>query len=476
MAPDTDRTVPPETGTAATYPGQAIAGTAAATLAVALSLVWIAIGDDLAVGPRTAIIAAALAAHGATMWLGRHRPPMRMALALGLAGLGLAGAVALPLHRSQDLYLYDLYGRMVVEGANPYVDPPSTMDDDPVFPQVSEDWVEQRSLYGPVFVGAAAPLSLVAGTSTLGVRLAWQLASAAAVAGSLTVVARSTRDPAAVLALGCSPVVLTTVNDAHNDVLVGLALVGAVVLVSRDRPVAAGFAAAVALGTKLIAAVPLAGLSLWLLLRRGTGHAARMAAPVIGVLAVGYLAAGGPDALRPLRENSGDDSRYALWQPLRDDLFETLRADGWRFRPTLEHVRDQVATYALLLLVVSVLVVLWRYRRATEPAEVTVATGLAYLIVATYVVPWYPAALIPVAALVWRSRAATLLWVQAALLMLAYAEPPGTEPSSSVGVWLAEGGATWVGSALLVALLVWCRPTTVGVRGVVVPPVSSRPT
>ncbi len=214
---------------------------------------------------------------------------------------------------------------------------------------------------------------------------------------------------------------------------------------------------------------------MWVLLRRGRSGLVRLAAPVAGLLTLGYLAAGGPDALRPLRDDSGDDSRFALWQPLRDDLFESLRADGWRFRPTLEHVRDQMALYALVLLVAPLLVVLWRYRRADDPAEVTVATGLAYLIVATYVVPWYPAALVGVAALVWRSRAAVLLWVQGAFLLVAYAEPPGTDPSTALGVWLEDGGATWIGLGLLVALLVWCRPSPAGARGVASPPVSSPP-
>ena len=449
----------------------------AAGAAVALTLVWIGIGDDLSAAARTTLVAAALVAHGAALWGGRRHAAVRMGVALALAAIGLIGCVVLPLHRSKDLYLYDVYGRMVaVHGRNPYEEPPSTVAGDPVLAEVSEDWVGQRSLYGPVFVGVAAPVSLAAGTSPLAVRLVWQLAAAAAVAGSVAVVARRTRDPVAVLALGCSPVVLATVNDAHNDVVVGLALLGAVVLASRDRPVASGFAAAAALGTKLIAAVPLAGLSMWVLLRRGRSGLVRLAAPVAGVLTLGYLAAGGPDALRPLRDDSGDDSRFALWQPLRDDLFESLRADGWRFRPTLEHVRDQMALYAMVLLVASLLVVLWRYRRADDPAEVTVAAGLAYLIVATYVVPWYPAALVGVAALVWRTRAAVLLWVQGAFLLVAYAEPPGTDPSTALGVWLEDGGATWIGLGLLVALLVWCRPSPAGARGVASPPVTSRPT
>ena len=41
---------------------------------------------------------------------------------------------------------------------------------------------------------------------------------------ALVMVARRTRDPMAVLALGCSPVLLATVHDAHNDVLLGLGL------------------------------------------------------------------------------------------------------------------------------------------------------------------------------------------------------------------------------------------------------------
>ena len=44
----------------------------------------------------------------------------------------------------------------------------------------------------------------------------------------------------AVLALGCSPVLLATVNDAHNDVLLGLGLLAVVLLVDDHRYALAG--------------------------------------------------------------------------------------------------------------------------------------------------------------------------------------------------------------------------------------------
>ena len=462
VAPEPDHSTPPAAGRRYRPVAHAtLAATLAALAAVVLTLGWAAVGDELATGPRTALLATALVAQATSLALVARRgaaPTMRTAAAI--VALGLVGAVVLPLHRSADVYLYDLYGRMVgVHGTNPYADPPSTVADDPLYPHVSEDWYEQRALYGPAFVALSVPVSLLAGTSPTVVADVWQAVAAAAVAAAAVVVARRTRDPAAVLALGASPVVLAAVVDGHNDVLVGLALLAAVALTERHRPALAGVAAGLAVAAKLTVAVPLAGLALWVLVRRGGRAVAQLVGIAAAVTALGYLAAGGR-ALDTLRESSGDDSRFALWQPLRNDAFESLRAEGWRFRPALELVRDRMALWSLVALVVVLLVIAWRYRRSAAAAETTVAAGLAHLLVATYVVPWYPAALAPTAALAWRSRASALLWLQSALLLLAYAEPPGTDAGSAFGRWLEDPGAALVGAALLALLVLWCRPST----------------
>ena len=47
--------------------------------------------------------------------------------------------------------------------------------------------------------------------------------------------------------------------------------------------------------------------------------------------------------------------------------------------------------------------------------------------------------------------------VQAAFLLLAYAQGPGSEPTTALGQWF-EQRAVWINLALLAVLLLWTRP------------------
>ena len=71
--------------------------------------------------------------------------------------------------------------------------------------------------------------------------------------------------------------------------------------------------------------------------------------------------------------------------------------------------------------------------------------------------PWYPAMVLPVVALAWRSRISRLVQIQAAFLLLAYAQGPGSEPTTALGQWF-EQRAVWINLALLAALVLWTRP------------------
>jgi hypothetical protein len=307
---------------------------------------------------------------------------------------------------------------------------------------------------------------MAAGTSELAIRLAWQAVAAAAALVAVALVARSTRDPAAVVALGASPVLLLAVNDAHNDVLLGTLLLGAVLLVRRTRVAGGGGLAAIALTVKLVVLIPLVGLVTWIAMQRGHRAVVRFVVPVVGAVGIAYLLAGGGRALEPLRLSSGNDSRFALWQHLRATRMDELLSRGVRDRVALETVRAEMASWALVLGIVVLVVVLWRFRHAVRPAEVCVAAGLVGLLSSVYVMPWYAAVLVPVAATVWSSRAARLAWVQGAFMVLAYAEGTGHDPTGPLGM-LLERHAPMIVTAMLVALVVWVAPsrTLGGSRG-----------
>ncbi len=432
------------------------------------TLVWLRWGANWQGSANPALLGAALALHG-SMWVTHRRAALRtgpsagggfwsLRSALCLVAVVLAIVAVMPLHHSRDLFLYDIYGRAVVEHhVSPYATTPAQLHD-PDVDLVASTWHDQLSMYGPAFVAVASAVSRAGGDSELRIRLVWQALMAGAAMAAVVLVARRTRDPMAVLVLGCSPVLLATVNDAHNDMLIGLGLLAVVLLVDERRYAIAGAIGALVIATKVPAAVPLAAVGAWVLWRRGWRSAAWFAAPMAAATTVAYLAVGVGEALRPLRENAGDDSRFAIWQPLRDQRFEHLLADGMRWRPALETVRDQMSTYSLVLLVVSLAIVAWRYRRAAHPDELAGIAGFVLMVSSTYVMPWYPPMVLPVVALAWRSRASRLVQVQAAFLLFAYAQGPGRDPTTTLGR-IIEQRAVWINVALLLAALCWSRPS-----------------
>lgn len=427
---------------------------------VACTLLWLAWGARWDGLSSVALIAAAVVLHGA-LWLPRRRGPvLGMRPALVVVGVVLAVSVLLPLHHSRDLYLYDIYGQAVAEhGVSPYTTAPDQLDD-PQVALVAEQWHDQTSMYGPAFVALAAVVSMAGGGSELMVRMVWQAVMAAAAMAAVLLVARRTRDPMAVLVLGCSPVLLAAVHDAHNDVLLGLGLLAVVLLVDDHRYVLAGGVAALTIAVKVPVAVPIAAVAAWLWWRRGWRPMLWFGSPMAGAITTAYLAVGGGQALVPLRESSGDDSRFAIWQQLRHQRFEAMLADGVPWRTTLEAVREQMSTAALVLLMLTLVVALWRYRRAGHPAEVAGIAALAMLLTATYVMPWYPALVLPAVALAWRSRVSRLVQLQAAFLLVAYAQGPGNDPTTLPGIWFEER-AMWINLALLAAALLWAKPSVV---------------
>lgn len=427
-------------------------------IAVGATIVWLVWASGQPGAVNLVVLAIALGAHAAMMVTSRTDSPWSTRAALWISVLAIAAVSFLPLHHSRDLFLYDIYGRAVAtHQSNPYFVAPDQLGD-PTLGFVAEPWHAQRSMYGPAFIALSAALSTIAGTSELMIRLVWQAFMGSAAVAAVVLVGRRTKDPRTMLALACSPVLLTTVNDAHNDVLIGLGLLVAVLLVERRRFGWAGVVAALLVTTKLSVALPVVALVAWVAWRRGWRPAAQLVAPVVGVVTLAYLAVGGRAALIPLQESSGDDSRFALWQQLRNQSFEHLSSLGMSRELVLETVRDRMSMYSLALLVVAAAIACWRYRRAALPGEQVVIVSVVMMVTATYVMPWYPAMILPIAVIAWRSRATVLVHLQGAFLLLAYAHGPGNDPTTGFGQ-LLEQRAVWVNLALLALALCWARPS-----------------
>lgn len=329
----------------------------------------------------------------------------------------LAVAVAVPPWPSRDLYLYAMQGRIVAtHHDSPYVHPPSDYPDDPWLGRVARPYRESRSYYGPAFVAVSAAGMAVAGASELAGRLFFQGLAAAAVLAVMALLARRDDHAGALAFFGLHPVLLVRgVNEGHVDVLLGLVVVVAVLLLRR-RPLAAGVVLGVAALVKVIALLPLAAAVAWAWRRRGRRAGVRAAAGGAATVAAGYLLAGGVAALAPLRGAGDDVSRASIWRPLHGGLADEVAG-----------VFDARAVAALALVTVVVLAAVvvatwWRDDTAERPVAGALA---AYLLAGTYVLSWYPAGALAALGLRWRSGLALLVSAHAGLLGVAYVRSSG---------------------------------------------------
>ena len=378
-----------------TRPRAALAagGAVLALLAAAFALAW-RDGSPLVPRPGGAaqdgsawgfltLLAAALAAYLAGLWLLR-RSPARLVAVVAVAVAVQAAPLAAPLLLSTDAWTSWAYGRIAAaEGGNPYEDPPGAFPDSPATAFAGRDWLDRTSVYGPAFTLAWEPLALAAGSS--GDAAAWLakgLAAAAAVACVLLAARLARRRALAVAFVGWNPVVAVhAAGGGHNDAWVGALVLAALVLAAAGRRHAGGGAWALAIAVKWVPAVFLA---LHALAERAAGRRAGLAGAGLAALVIASLAAwrygaAWLDVAEPLAENAALETSYALPRRL-----EALGAG--------ERVADAAALAGLLaggaLLV----------REALRGRARLGAAACLLLAVTPYLAVWYLGWALPVAA------------------------------------------------------------------------------
>jgi hypothetical protein len=360
----------------------------------------------------------------------RRALDMRTVLVLTLALSALA--VARWPRDSTDVWSYAAYGRMTAEyGASPYLHTPSDFPNDVVTRRVKPMWQDTESVYGPLWNGTSAAVVGVTHTDRRATRIVFQSMAALSVLLAVLLIARRTRDPAAAALIGLNPLVIySVINGGHNDALVGLALLAAVLLATRERFALAGIAIAVAASVKIVALLGLAALVVWIWRKRGLRPAMVTTGVAGGAVALGYALTGGLDGLAPLREARFHISHNSIWlladSEGRTNLFGLDRV--YRFSPDYLNSAAVLSTVVVLLL--AAVLVLGRLRDRT-PALVVGSALIAYLLAATYVLPWYAAWVLPVLVLEWRTGLSRLVLAQSALYLLAYQYKlrwPGTVP------------------------------------------------
>ena len=341
----------------------------------------------------------ALAALAAWAWAVRlataspSRSPRNVLFFTALLCLPALGFVGL---FSDDVYLYNLYGRTIAEyGANPLAHRPDAFPWDPHLPWVY--WKHLPSSYGPLWLMLSGVASAIASDSITAAVLVYRIAGLAihlATAAAVWYVLRQTAPREALagtLFYAWNPlIILEVVGNAHNDVLVALL---AVLLVAATIQRAWGHAAffgACALMVKPFALLLLPGLALRIYqTRQSTMGWIGQTAGAIAIGIVSLAAIGLPlfAGFRIVENIAGNPASYlytnTLWELISEAAQRWFGINAGYFQ---HRYLDAVRTACLLVGVVWIVSRRWTRRGA---AHVALSLWIIFLLTASWVWPWY---------------------------------------------------------------------------------------
>jgi len=322
---------------------------------------------------------------------GSRRVVAALAVAIQLTPL------AAPLLLSSDAYTYWFYAKVARGGGNPYRDEPREFANIAGYEWVGARWHGQTSAYGPAFTLASEPLA----GATRNVA-AWAYKGAAALA-MLVVVALALRHSVFAAAfVGWNPVLAVHLaGGGHNDAWVIALVLAALALGAAAHRHAAGAAWAVAIFVKWI---PLVLLPLRALEARATGRRVghlgfAVTAVVLAAAATWRYGTGWLGAATPLLRNAETSTGYSL--PHR-----------------VEQLGLPHALALSLFGAAFAVAYLWLLREAWRGRARLGLAAAALLVCSPYVVVWYLAWVVPLAA-VEEDRTARLV----ALALTAYLLP-----------------------------------------------------
>jgi hypothetical protein len=319
-------------------------------------------------------------------------------LALGvIAGLHVLFLLAPPL-LSQDVFSYISYARLdVVHHLSPYTHSPDDVPGDAAFAFAGSR--DASSVYGPLFTIATYPLAKLSVPTAF-----WVLKSLAALV-SLGVVAlawacakRLGRDPVFVaLAIGTNPLILVhVVGGAHNDALVVVLWLAAVLATLGVQERLGGFLSAAATGIKVSAGLVLPFVLVGARRKKAVIAGALTAAVATIGLSLAAFGLDAFDALSLIGQNQERTSRWSLPQRTADGIGALTGASP----DTVVHFTRAGFGLAFIAVLILLLVRVWQ-----EPPGSTfwiTAAGwatLTLLLASAWLVPWYAIWLLPLAAL-----------------------------------------------------------------------------
>jgi alpha-1,6-mannosyltransferase len=401
-----------------------------------------------------------LAAVASGSWLLLLTPRLRwqlsMKVVLVAAGVMMVVAVVVPARESRDLWNYAMYGRIAtVHDSSPYSKAPNRFPDDPALQRMAKGWRSTPSPYGPLFTAISGAVVQVTGTAALPTRLAFQGLAAVAVSIAALLLIRSGCSPGALSLLLLNPLVFVeVVNGGHNDALVGLALLGAVLVAIRRRPVAAGVLVALCALVKIVLLLPAAALAIWFLSRYGMRAAWRLSVATATTLVLGYLLAGGLDALGPLFDARQQMSRGSLWQLIRPGQLAHYLGSGPR---APADSKDLVSLLALVAVVIVASALVAAARARPTPVVAVAAATITFFVLGAYVLPWYVAWVLPVLVLELPTPPTRAAAVLSAVLLVGWqyrGAVPRDPAAPEMALWLLSSLLVALASAVALALLI----------------------
>jgi hypothetical protein len=409
----------------------------------------------------------------------------RMLLIVIVGGWLLSSVVLLGAYPGESLDIFDYLfrGRLQVTlGVSPLATPPQPFANQLFYSYVN--WTTYVDTYGPLWEYASGAVAAVVGavacacpaslaSYVLGYRLlAIGLAGLCGVLIYIITAYRSPQlAPAALLAWLWNPLLLTaTAVGAHNDMLLLLLMLAAVLLFQRQRWLVGLLALALAAHVKLTALLLLPVFGLWLARRVGWWRASRISAAASALtLVLSWLLYAPLGGWATLPRMLSERVRLIANSPAFVVYWVLQTYAGWS-EAAAWRVTTQGATVLFFALAGVLLVRFWRATRDHPQFDDAllwrggIAVTAAFLLVGSFWIwPWYLLWVVVLAALLPTSRFTTTvlpaccagaLWLYIAVIFFF---PPG-RPAAVIVPADAWNALTWIGLvAGAVALVLFWR-------------------
>lgn len=314
-----------------------------------------------------------------------------------------------------DIWIYQSYGRMVAtHHANPYVSVPDDFADDPVMNRVLPMYRGDPSVYGPVLVAGSTLIASVSGESELAGRLLWQSACAIAVVAIAALLWRRRVHPSLILLVVSSPlVVYQFLNQAHNDVFIGLLVLVGCLAAEKGKVVGATLCFAAAALVKAPVGVAFVVYLVWLWARGGRRDASKalLTGTVFALVSLAPFGIGA--ALAPMLDQKGSVNATSIWNLVRGDAATFV----WNPIRSVETPAGGALAALSMAIPIAVSVVAAWHRRARALYEPMSIALLAWFVLALHPSVWYLGWIVPLAPL-WSRRTTVTIVAYSSVCLL----------------------------------------------------------